>query len=87
MINNLPLRNQYLIRTNLAKRDNTMLNQDDYMSIGYMAGRFGVNLNNPNEPNFMTKTQDGVLVNINSCTAPLFEDTLTRAGINFDRIA
>ncbi len=87
MINNLPLRNQYLIRTNIPKRDNTMLNADDYMSIGYMAGRFGINLNNPNEPNFMTKTQDGVFVNINSCTAPLFEDNLNRAGINFNRIA
>jgi hypothetical protein len=52
-----------------------------------MAGRFGVNLQNPNEENFMIANENGTYVNINSCTAPLFENTLNQAGINFNRIA
>ncbi len=82
-----PVRCQYLVKTNEAKRDNTPLNQNDLLSIGYMAGRFGVNLQNPNEDNFMVSDQNGTYVNINSCTAPLFENTLNQAGINFNRIA
>lgn len=82
-----PTRCQYLVKTNEPKRDNTQLNQNDLLTVGYMAGRFGVNLQNPNENNFMLADEKGTYVNINSCTAPLFENTLNQAGINFNRIA
>ena len=48
-----PTRCQYLVKTNDVKKDNTPLNQNDLLSVGYMAGRFGVNLQNPNENNPM----------------------------------
>ncbi len=73
----------YLINTN-----NQSLNNNDYMNIGYMAGRYGINLNNnPYETNPILNTQSGILVNINSCTSSLFENNLKNAGIKFDRIA
>ena len=86
MINNL--RYSYIVKTNDLKTDNQPLNSDDYIKIGYMAGRFGVNLsNNPNESNPIEHTSQGTLVNINSCTSELFEKNLNKLGIRFDRIA
>ncbi len=80
-------RNSYLIRTNAAKTNNCALSAQDYLDIGYMAGRFGVNLNsNPHESNPIIKTKDGLIVNINSCTSDLFEKNLTQSGIKFDRL-
>ena len=78
----------YVIKTNEPKANNTPLNKDDYMQIGYMAGRFGVNLSgNPTEANPIQQTAQGTVVNINSCTSELFEKTLNQTGIKFDRIA
>ena len=86
-INPVPNRVQYLVKTNEPKTNNMPLNADDYMNIGYMAGRFGVNLQNPNEPNQMISDAAGTYVNINSCTAPLFEQTLNNQGVKFQVIA
>lgn len=81
-------RNSYIIRTNEPKTNNSSLNKDDYMQIGYMAGRFGVNLSgNPTEANPIVQTPQGTIVNINSCTSELFENTLKQTGIKFDRLA
>lgn len=89
MINsvNVPSRYQYLIRTLEPKANNLPLSADDYINIGYMAGRFGLNLCNPNEANPVISTNQGSIVNVNSCTAPLFEYNLSSAGIKFDRLA
>ncbi len=83
---NMPVRNQYLVRTSQPKVNNTPLTADDYVNVGYMAGRFGVNLMNPNDPGYIQKDNNGLYVDINSCCAPLFESTLAQSGIKFDRI-
>ena len=80
-------RYQYLVRTNESKTNNQPLNTNDYMNVGYMAGRYGVNLQNPNMPQQMILTPEGVIFDINSCTSPLFEQNLNQAGIKFNRIA
>lgn len=81
-------RNSYIIRTNEPKTNNKPLDKNDYMQIGYMAGRFGINLHdNPTESNPMVQTPQGTIVNINSCTSELFENTLKQTGIKFDRLA
>lgn len=85
--NTMPIRNTYIIKTNQPKKDNTNLSAKDYINIGYMAGRFGVNLQNPNEPNPITYTNKGVLLDINSCTSTLFEENLEKDGIHFDKLA
>ena len=78
----------YIIRTNEPKTNNKSLDKDDYMQIGYMAGRFGVNLSgNPKEENPLLQTPQGTVVDINSCTSDLFERTLNETGIKFDRLA
>ena len=89
MINccNTPVRYQYMVRTSENKLNNTPLTNDDYMNIGYMAGRFGVNPVNPYEQNNIMKDNNGTYVNINSCCAPLFESSLTQSGIKFNRLA
>ena len=83
----VPNRVQYLVKTNELKTNNMPLNANDYMNIGYMAGRFGINLQNPNEANPMTSDANGTYLNINSCTAPLFEQNLNNQGIKFQVIA
>lgn len=82
-----PVRYQYVVKTSENKSNNTPLTSDDYMNIGYMAGRFGVNLANPNEQNNIVKDNNGTYVNINSCCAPLFEASLNQSGIKFNRLA
>jgi len=82
-----PVRNQYLIKTNENKVNNTPLNANDYMNVGYMAGRFGINLQNPNEPNPLINDANGTYATINSCCAPLFEANLANAGIKFNKLA
>ena len=85
MIN--PVRNLYLVKTNEYKANNQPLNANDYLNIGYMAGRSGINLsNNPSEPNPLYHTNNGTIVNINSCTSNLFEQNLNQAGIKFDKL-
>ena len=81
-------RMSYLVRTNELKTNNQPLNAVDYLNVGYMAGRFGINLsNNPHEQDPMQFLEQGTLVNINSCTSDLFEKNLNNAGIKFNRIA
>ncbi len=89
MINyaNSPYRNQYFIKTSELKTNNTPLTYDDYMNIGYMSGRFGINLNNPNESNNIYKDEKGTYVNINACCSELFESKLNQAGIKFNKFA
>ena len=82
-----PVRYQYVVKTEENKSNNTPLNNTDYLNIGFLASRFGVNLQNPNEPNSIYKDNSGTYVNINSCCAPLFEDTLNKSGIKFNRLA
>lgn len=83
---NIP-RYQYLVKTNDTKTNNEQLNANDYLNIGYMAGRYGINLQNPNAPQNIRLTQNGIVFDINSCTAGLFENNLNQAGIKFNRIA
>ena len=78
----------YIVKTNEPKTNNKPLEKDDYMQIGYMAGRFGVNLSgNPMEENPILQIPQGAVVDINSCTSDLFEKTLKETGIKFDRLA
>ena len=78
----------YMVKTNNLKANNQPLNSTDYLNVGYMAGRFGINLsNNPQEQNPMQITPDGTIVNINSCTSDLFEKTLNESGILFNKLA
>ena len=82
------VRNSYIVKTNDLKLNNQPLNSADYLNVGYMAGRFGVNLSgNPNEQNPIYTTSQGTFVNINSCCANQFEGALNNSGIKFDRIA
>ena len=86
MINKV--RSSYFVNTNALKANNQPMSAQDYMNLGYMAGRFGVNLNNnPNEANPIIYTPQGAYVNINTCTSELFERNLQMAGIKFDRLA
>ena len=83
----VPSRQQYIVKTEQNKKNNKPLTKNDYLNIGFLAGRFGVNLENPNEPGYIYRDNNGTYVNINSCCSELFEETLSQAGINFDRLA
>lgn len=75
----------YFIPTNQVKKNGETLSCRDLVSLGYMAGRFGVNLNgNPYEQNAPIFSNDGVKFNINSCTKNCFEENLRQAGVKFD---
>ena len=81
-------RSQYHVNTKEGKEDGQPLNADDYLELGYMAGRFGFNLGGkPNEITSMKKTDEGVLIDINSSASTLFEKKLQKEGIKFDRLA
>lgn len=78
----------YIIATNMPKRNGQNLTAQDYLQIGYMAGRFGINLDGNVNANYpMQNTPHGTVVNINSCTRDLFEKSLNDAGINFSILA
>lgn len=78
---------KYSIPLNVPKQNGQRLTDKDLVNIGYMSGRFGVNLsNNPHQPNSPLFIGDKVVVDINSCTTSLFEKNLAQAGINFDVI-
>lgn len=82
------VRSSYLVKTNDLKLNNKPLNSTDYLNVGYMAGRFGVNLsNNPYEQNPIQLIPEGTLVSINSCCNDTFEKNLNGSGIKFNRIA
>lgn len=78
----------YLVATNQPKTNGQKLNSNDYLNLGYMAGRYGIsldgNLNKNIQPQY---TDKGLLININSCTKDLFEDNLNKSGIKFNAIA
>lgn len=77
----------YLIHTNSNKQNGQKLNQDDLINIGYMAGRYGINLDGNVNQNFKpVQTQYGLLINVNSCTTDLLEKNLNEAGIKFNVI-
>lgn len=81
-------RNTYYIPTTQTKRNGEKLSDKDLINIGYMAGRFGINLNNnPKEPNKPYYTNSGVFFDINSCTSDRFEENLEKSGINFNFLA
>ena len=81
-------RSIYHVNTKDGKADGLPLKAHDYLELGYMAGRFGINLNgHPGEMTPMKKTEEGVLIDINSCASDLFERKLQKEGIKFDRIA
>lgn len=81
-------RYNYLIHTNSPKNNGQQLNKQDYVNLGYMAGRYGINLEgNLNQNSRPIETDKGLIININSCTADLLEQNLNKAGIKFNMIA
>ena len=77
----------YLIKTNEPKKNGKGLNKNDLLNIGYMAGRYGINLDgNINQEFRPVYTDKGLLININSCTTDALEENLNRAGIKFNVI-
>ena len=78
----------YLVSIDKPKANGQALTKEDLLNVGYMAGRFGVNLDGNLCENCKPKfTEDGALININCCTKDLFEKNLSEAGIKFDVIA
>lgn len=78
----------YFVPVNQVKSNGEKLNSNDLISLGYLAGRCGVNLDgNPREVNNPNFENEGVKLNINCCTCDLFEDKLQEAGIKFDVLA
>lgn len=79
---------QYSININTPKSDSGALTNKDCLEIGYMAGRYGINLGtNPQEANQIKYNKDLITVDINACTSDLFEQNLKQAGIKFNRLA
>lgn len=77
----------YLIHTNSEKQNGKKLNQTDLINVGYMAGRYGINLDgNVNQNYKPIQTENGLLINVNSCTTGLLEKNLKDAGIKFQAI-
>ena len=78
----------YFVPVNQIKSNGEKLNQTDLISLGYLAGRCGINLDgNPQELNKPSFENEGVKLNINCCTCDLFEDNLKKSGIKFDVLA
>ena len=78
----------YFLPTNSPKTNGENLSQEDFLNIGYMAGRFGINLDGNLEQNYKPQvSNDGLVLNINCCTADLFEKNLEEAGITFSVLA
>ena len=78
----------YLVQTNSTKTNGQKPTSQDLVNVGYMAGRYGINLDGNLQQNNKPKfTDKGTIVNINYCTKDLFENNLTKAGIKFDVIA
>lgn len=78
----------YFVPTNYLKANGENLSKEDLLNIGYMAGRFGINLDGNLEQNYKPQISDeGVVLNINCCTSDLFEKNLEEAGITFSVLA
>lgn len=78
----------YFVPTVQVKQNGETLNNKDLINLGYMAGRFGINLNNnPNEANMPIYSKDGVFFSINSCTSDCFEESMQESGIKFNCLA
>ena len=61
--------------------------REDMIYLGYMAGRYGVNLNGSPYISYPPKgCANGAIFNINACTADTFEKNLSTMGMNFNRI-
>lgn len=81
-------RHQYVVNTNLPKQNGQPVNQQDLVNIGYMAGRFGINLDGKQwEHQVPQVNQNGTFIDINSCTSDLFEYNLKTSGIKFNKLA
>lgn len=77
----------YSIHVNSPKMNGQQPTQQDLINVGYMAGRFGINLDgNLKEENKPKYTDKGLLINVNSCTTDVLEDNLKKTGIQFDRL-
>ena len=73
---------------NQLKTNGEKLTSKDFLNIGYMAGRFGVNLDGDVNKEFKpTFDEKGIKININCCTTELFEKNMKEAGIKFDELA
>lgn len=78
----------YFVPTMQPKQNGEKLSNQDLINIGYMAGRYGINLNNnPCESNKPVYSTAGVLFDINSCTTDCFEENMKKAGIKFSCLA
>jgi hypothetical protein len=78
---------QYIIYTNQSKQNGNPLDQQDLINVGYMTGRFGISLDGNLQENKKPQyTDKGTIIDINSCTAPLFEENLRADGIKFNKI-
>lgn len=78
----------YLVQTHTPKANGQKLTDRDMFNVGYMAGRYGINLdNNVNQEFKPVQTEKGLLININSCTSDAFENNLNKSGIKFNVLA
>lgn len=78
----------YMIKTNSPKKNGQKPSYEDILKVGYMAGRYGISLDgNLNANHKPQQTNEGVKINVNSCTTDLLETNLNKMGIKFDRIA
>ena len=75
----------YFVPTTQVKTNGENLIPKDYFNIGYMAGRFGINLDGDLNKNYKPSFDEkGIVLNINCCTADLFEKNMNESGIKFD---
>lgn len=78
----------YLVLTNTPKTDGENLSKTDLINVGYMAGRYGINLEGNYAEHKIPQVSDaGTKINVNCCTAELLENNLTQAGIKFNKLA
>lgn len=78
----------YFVPINYLKANGEKLSQEDFFNIGYMVGRFGINLDGDVNKEYAPQiSPDGITLNINCCTSDLFEKNLGEAGITFDVLA
>ena len=80
-------RAEYFVPYRAQKANGKFPTQEDMIYLGYMAGRYGVNLNGSPYISYPPKgCANGAIFNINACTADTFEKNLSTMGMNFNRI-